>query len=504
MSISATPRGGAFTARGQWDAKTPFYQDDVCLWQGTEWRSLLPYNLGNQPDLSPFAWSPDTSVMLSVADAYGRVAVAFEPPPSVMDPKWGAKGDGSTIDTTAINNAMTDVSTVGINRGAPQPLVFPAGRAFVTGKIIPQSYVDVQAYGARLVRDPAYTTNAQLFHTPNGNPPVSFFKVRGATYTGTGTENTQQGFLFIQNSNDVICEDNVIDTVNAFLIYFKDVTTIRCNKNKITNQTFGQAINFVNSGNGTVTPLKNIWCQENYINKSGGGYGINFVADASSNRTDPILDAHVNHNTVILGNNGPCLGIEQGGTNAPPNVGVFEFLGNTLINTAGGTAFSASNDSTNKSTDPLCIYGVTFGNNRCFISGGPGTGDAVLLSCSHSTATGNHIEAGRHDFQIFGHGGAAMNHLTIADNEGGFGTGDHIDLLSAAAIDPTTCRLEPYSASAANVTARQETSGTAAPTTNTWKVGALCWNTAPTATGTLLWVCTTAGTPGTWTPVTLP
>lgn len=40
--------------------------------------------------------------------------------------------------------------------------------------------------------------------------------------------------------------------------------------------------------------------------------------------------------------------------------------------------------------------------------------------------------------------------------------------------------------------------GTAAPTADTWAVGDKRWNTAVTAGGPLGWVCTTAGTPGTW------
>lgn len=40
--------------------------------------------------------------------------------------------------------------------------------------------------------------------------------------------------------------------------------------------------------------------------------------------------------------------------------------------------------------------------------------------------------------------------------------------------------------------------GSAAPTTGTWAVGDICWNTVPAAGGYLGWVCTTAGTPGTW------
>lgn len=39
---------------------------------------------------------------------------------------------------------------------------------------------------------------------------------------------------------------------------------------------------------------------------------------------------------------------------------------------------------------------------------------------------------------------------------------------------------------------------TAAPTSGTWSRGDIVYNTAPSASGTVGWVCTTAGTPGTW------
>ncbi|WP_367645853.1 right-handed parallel beta-helix repeat-containing protein [Paenarthrobacter ureafaciens] len=40
--------------------------------------------------------------------------------------------------------------------------------------------------------------------------------------------------------------------------------------------------------------------------------------------------------------------------------------------------------------------------------------------------------------------------------------------------------------------------GTAAPTVGTYSVGDIIWNSAPAASGTMGWVCVTAGTPGTW------
>lgn len=40
--------------------------------------------------------------------------------------------------------------------------------------------------------------------------------------------------------------------------------------------------------------------------------------------------------------------------------------------------------------------------------------------------------------------------------------------------------------------------GTEAPTTGAHVVGEIVWNTVPSSGGNIGWVCTTAGTPGTW------
>jgi hypothetical protein len=41
--------------------------------------------------------------------------------------------------------------------------------------------------------------------------------------------------------------------------------------------------------------------------------------------------------------------------------------------------------------------------------------------------------------------------------------------------------------------------GSAYPSTGTWAVGDVCFNTSVTSSTSPGWVCTTAGTPGTWT-----
>ncbi len=41
--------------------------------------------------------------------------------------------------------------------------------------------------------------------------------------------------------------------------------------------------------------------------------------------------------------------------------------------------------------------------------------------------------------------------------------------------------------------------GAAPPSSGTWAKGDICWNTEVTASTSAGWICTTAGTPGTWT-----
>lgn len=48
-----------------------------------------------------------------------------------------------------------------------------------------------------------------------------------------------------------------------------------------------------------------------------------------------------------------------------------------------------------------------------------------------------------------------------------------------------------------SITARHAAQ-TTYPTTGTWQQGDIVWNSSPASTGYIGWVCTAAGTPGTW------
>lgn len=90
----------------------------------------------------------------------------------------------------------------------------------------------------------------------------------------------------------------------------------------------------------------------------------------------------------------------------------------------------------------------------------------------------------------------------VQDSIGGLGT-TYVQVVNYAngtmivdgyTASPTACTM---SQRAFNLTA-QSVYASAAPVSGTWYVGDVVYNTAPTSGGYVGWVCTTAGTPGTW------
>lgn len=57
MSFSTLTRSGPWVTRGGWDVNKTYHIDDIVIWLGAEWQSLIPQNKGNEPDLSPSAWT---------------------------------------------------------------------------------------------------------------------------------------------------------------------------------------------------------------------------------------------------------------------------------------------------------------------------------------------------------------------------------------------------------------------------------------------------------------
>jgi hypothetical protein len=76
-----------------------------------------------------------------------------------------------------------------------------------------------------------------------------------------------------------------------------------------------------------------------------------------------------------------------------------------------------------------------------------------------------------------------------------------VNLLSNLTSTYSTATALSFSAPVLGSEIQLPTKCSAAPTTGTWIVGDVCWNSAATSGGTCYWENVAAGTPGTWTAV---
>lgn len=127
--------------------------------------------------------------------------------------------------------------------------------------------------------------------------------------------------------------------------------------------------------------------------------------------------------------------------------------------------------------------------------------DCDLMSAGSSTAFNISSTAGRttvKDNDVFDFnigvdysGGSAINTVIRGNNFHSC----NANVSGSNGVRNSQC--ENY-ATGAGGSSRTETFGTAAPAAGTWFVGDIVWNSAPAAAGTMGWVCTTGGTPGTF------
>lgn len=381
------------------------------------------------------------SLKASPSDAFSRVQVLAPAIPSVMDLPWGAKGDLATVDTAAVQAAINAVSAVGMSKGMMIPLMLPPGHGFVLGEVVLASNVDLRAHGALIRRDPAYAADAPIFFSSPAfgvGTPVSKFALRGGTMVGTGAETGQQGFISMSQASDVTVEELQLSNVAAQPVVLGDSQWLHVRRNTLkscaTNVGGGNVINFVNSFEGNVTPLKHIWCDENYIDGTVA-LGVAIVSGANANRIDPVIDAHLTNNEITTIGAGWPIGVEQGGGAVPPNVSRIDISGNTLVqNGTGSYALALTNDSNPASDDPLCISDVTVWGNRLYAQGAGMSG--LICLASLVSIGGNLIHAAADDIVLKGHGAAVIHHHTIAGNTGHLGNGKHVNVL--AGVDTST------------------------------------------------------------------
>ena len=164
-------------------------------------------------------------------------------PASIVGPfnalAFGAKGDGVTDDTAAIQAAINAASNVYTSTGRSAGVILPRGYGFLTNQLIVASGVHIWAYDATIVPSPSWTNHGLLYY-PNSSTPqiLSSFEVRGGNWQGSGNENSTTNQMVFQNGTATGMQDCQfrgmrVTNWGATSLYLRNATRCRVSRNTI-------------------------------------------------------------------------------------------------------------------------------------------------------------------------------------------------------------------------------------------------------------------------------
>lgn len=396
---------------------------------------------------------------------------------SVRD--FGATGNGTTDDTAAIQAAVDSITY-----GA---IYFPPGEYKITSEIDITKANGIRIYGAgkQITYIVLYTANQNGF---NIGQDVSVI-IEDLTITaGSGvTKNAGAGIAVNGASaatyNSGSRFSNLIVSLQYNGIVFGDAGAFWVeNCYILSNINTGVVVR--NSVDGDIGDGLICHCQFNSAAATGPG-----IAYSSGGGLRVISNKFWDHGT-----GGLVLDLLDDGDTG----GLFA-LGNSF-DSQGGYGILLQNTAAAHTFISVTIVGNQF--TACTSADIAQSGDAWL---TYLSIVGNNFIRSNDSDSIEING---ADHVTISGNvfAGQGGTSNAITIGG----DTANLNIPPTNAFynfATNVTNASETSafvtlkitsGTAAPIAGAWLRGDICWNTEPAASGVPGWVCTTAGTPGTW------
>lgn len=256
------------------------------------------------------------------------------------------------------------------------------------------------------------------------------------TNPATATQDVYEGAILIDYSPGTIIANNNIDNVNDTI--------------------FGNGITIGDGCDGAVI-------EGNRVVGAQRGVGHILTGSAIGNNLTIVgNDIEVDGNAIIIGpNSGTITGV---------------VVANNRLKCTATDQIVISLRST--------LSGPVISGNQ--VVGGT---EGISVACPGALVIGNNI-ASANTYSIR----ASEQCMIVGNRSTGAGTSD---ITQTAATNGLYAHVfgNYFSANSRGPTIQY---ATAAPTGGTWRIGDIVYNVAPAAAGTIGWVCTTAGTPGTW------
>lgn len=442
--------------------------------------------------------TPISAARLNYMEA-GVAAASADASPFLNVKNYGATGDGVTGDLSALNAARDAAIS------QQRPLYLPAGTYKTSGVwdlrahnlvvlgagpqkalILPPDntpgvrlglyYQHVEGLGVRYgSQQPSTSTSARGFELAQCAWGV--YRRLSVEFAAAGFDTPQQHF------NDGFWTDG---NYGAFSCTFADLFI---GGHSITGFRL-KAFNGVVSASGAFTQnlIENVYMKNNHSGSVANSIDSGFILDNGNGST--VNNLNVEHSTYGSSHAVLLQTVDTVAINGLHMEGIEP----TWFQGAMIGVYGDGNATINAPNVVWSLFQGAAGDTKSIVAAGAGAKVLVNgLQLRSNTVTGGGLAMFRnHDF---GSGGAASVQFLNGDGPGSPFT--QLSLADTGQV-PLLKQVNDTVYASKNAAGKNVVYGTAAPTTGTWAVGDTVWNTAPAAGGTPGWVCTTAGTPGTW------
>ena len=376
--------------------------------------------------------------------------------------------------TCTVSNNVYFVNNVVIGPGSP---IIAAGDGTCAGVLIGDNCTNIQVTGNNISDTcQGITSGHGCINVTISNNNIHDVPGQHGIYMGAGCVALSIVGNTIHNMN---LQGIKVQNVDTYAFYADSISIVG---NSIKN-TGSSGIILTNTTASPIYLLRNISITGNTVDTTTLDDGINLTSCLNTTVTGNILNG-VKRDGIRFSNCTQLL-IESNLITGSGNNGMRELLACTRVAIKGNSLYDCC--TTNTVAEEQGIYillGTDYTITDNVIRDNLGNMRYGLQNSSTNQATfmvARNISTGATDYGAR-FVGTGTNLLYYADN---IFSGTSGETLNAPATNQrgNTSRIF-Y--------------GTAAPASGTWKVSDVLWNTATTAGGTPGWVCTTAGTPGTW------